>query len=266
MKRLLATLVACFGILAFLSAQNEQKEINEIKRNLDFLYATGTSTKSAEEARENALDLLTLEIEQWLKENGKTDYSGYIAKSKQNTAEIKTQRGSLNRAFVYVKKSDILPYSSEEAVMVVGSRKEEKTAHPADTTSVVVTIPVAPVSSQEVVPQQSAEIESVTQQALLQPTFEPSAAEKKMLLVRDLSEINKYIADGSKDGTVGSYGKYDASTRLFGMSYFYVFDRDKVLAVLRKSGDSLINLSTGSEDTIANYGRCGVVWFQLKEK
>ena len=265
MKRVLTTLAIGFSVFATLSAQNEQAQINDIKRSLDFLYATGTSTRSVEEASANALELLSLEIEQWLQEKGTGDFSGYIAKSKQNVSEIKTKRGSLNRVFAYVKKNDILPYKDEESVMVVTTQKETASI-PVDSISIAAVVSDSSEAKQKDNLQISAEIESVTQQAVQHPTFEPTAEEKKMLLIRNLPEINKYIADGNREGIIGSYGKYDANTRLFGMSYLYVFDRDKVLAVLRKTGNTIINLSTGQDDAVSNYGRCGVVWFQLKEK
>lgn len=259
------TFAICFSVFATLSAQNEQAKINDIKRSLDFLYATGTSARSVEEASDQAFELLSLEIEQWLQEKGTGDFTGYIAKSKQNVSEIKTKRGSLNRVFAYVKKNDILPYKNEESVMVV-TTLEEAEAVPVDSISIVMVASDSSEAKQKENSQVSAEVESITQQAVQHPTFEPNAEEKKMLLIRDLSQINKYIADGSREGIVGSYGKYDTNTRLFGMSYLYVFDRDKVLAVLRKTGDTIINLSTGQDDSVSNYGRCGVVWFQLKEK
>ena len=61
----------CFFLFSTsLCAQNEQQEINEIKSSLNFLYAMGTSKISGEDASTNAKDLLVMEIEQWLKENG----------------------------------------------------------------------------------------------------------------------------------------------------------------------------------------------------
>ena len=133
MKRSLLLLATLAVTSNCLYAQNEQQEINEIKRSLNFLYATGTSTNSAEEASANALELLSLEIEQWLMANVEGDFSGYVAKSKQNVAEIKTQRGRLSRAFVYVKKSDILPYNNEESVMVVNTQDDSNSSVPVDT-------------------------------------------------------------------------------------------------------------------------------------
>ena len=133
MRYFLATLslliLACLPSMA----QDEQKEINKIKKNTNYLYAMGTSSTSAEDASSNARELLALEIEQWLKDNTKGDYSGYIAKSKENVSEIKTQRGNIIRAFVYVSKKDILPFQKEEAALMVGfdTEKKEETPQPA---------------------------------------------------------------------------------------------------------------------------------------
>lgn len=264
MKRSLLLLATLAVTSNCLYAQNEQQEINEIKRSLNFLYATGTSTNSAEEASANALELLSLEIEQWLMANVEGDFSGYVAKSKQNVAEIKTQRGRLSRAFVYVKKSDILPYNNEESVMVVNTQDDSNSSVPVDTVKLV----RSALDIQHLSPEAKTnpEIALVTQQAVLQPTFEVTSIEKEMLKVKNLSQINKYISDGSRVGKVTSYGKYDSTTSLFGKSYLFLFDKDgNVKAVLRKNGNDIINLLTGADDAIANYGRCGVVWFQCKE-
>ena len=101
----------CCTILFFLIvslftavAQNELKKINEIKSDTGYLYATGTSTISCDEASNAAKDLLGLEIEQWLKDCDISDAAGYAAKSKENLSLINTQRGKLFRAFVYIQK------------------------------------------------------------------------------------------------------------------------------------------------------------------
>lgn len=259
MRRILVMLAISIVMSVSLFAQNEQQAINEIKRSADYLYAMGTSTQNADEASENAKELLALEIEQWLKENVKGDYSGYVAKSKQNVAEIKTKRGSLNRAFVYVKKSDILTYSSGESVMVVNTKEEY-----------IVSAPINVDTMRVVEPQKTAVTGAlvaepvVSQPVEAPPAYTPNEQEREMLKVSNFTEINKYLATSEREGKVSSYGKHTDATRLFGKSYLFVFDREKVLAVLRKDGDSVINISTGSNDSVANYGRCGVIWFQLK--
>ena len=49
-----------------LMAQDAQKSMNEIKSNVNYVYATGTSMVSSDEASQNAKDLLNAEIEEWL--------------------------------------------------------------------------------------------------------------------------------------------------------------------------------------------------------
>ena len=107
--------LAC--VVPALAQEDKNAEINKIKRSRDYLTVTGTSMVSAEEASENARMLIDVEIEQWLQENVEGDIAGYIAKSKENLAVIETKRGSLFRAFIYVKKKDILPYYENETVM-----------------------------------------------------------------------------------------------------------------------------------------------------
>lgn len=231
MRKLLIILLLC-GLSPYILAQSEQMRINEVKKNLDYIYATGTSMNSAEEAGDNARELLTLEIDMWLKENGKNDYAGYIAKAIREVSEIKTQRGKLMQVFVYVKKDDILSYKKDEEIIAVTLLDDSSTS------------------------------------AKQQPysMFKLKQAEKDMLSVNNLSMINKYLADGVRDGRVTSYGKYDGEVAMESVIYLFLIDKDgDVIAVLKKNGDNMVNLMTGREDVILNYGKCGVIWFQVKE-
>lgn len=222
-----------FIISPNLYAQNEQMQINEVKKNLDFIYATGTSLNSTEEAGDNARELLALEIDMWLKENGKSDYAGYVTKAIREVSEIKTQRGRLVQVFVYVKKTDILSYQKDEEIIAVTLLDDS--------------------SSQ-----------SVNQQA--NSSFGLKKNEKDMLSVHNLSMINKYLADGIRNGLVTAYGKYDGDSVIESVVYFFLIDKDgDVIAMIKKDGNYMVNLTTGKEDAISNYGKCGVIWFQVKE-
>lgn len=253
MKKFLLTMAVLWAASVTLWAQTEQEKINNIKKSLNFIYATGTSTSNAQEATENAKELLTLEIDQWLKEvvEGE-DYSGYVAKATSKVEEIKTQRGPLMRSFMYVKKTDILPYYKDESIMMV-----TKDGNPSVDTVVID-------NSKEVSESSLREVESVTRQAV--PVFIPTAAEREMLAIRTLREINSYISKGSQSGKVTGYGKYEENTKLFGKSYLYLINKEgNVVAVLRKTGSTLVNLSSGANVAIGDYGRCGVIWFQINE-
>lgn len=90
-------------------AQKSQTEqINQIKKDTNYLYVTGTSMKSEEESYNNAQIMLAAEIEEWLKKEVKGDAKEYIAKAKQNAGIIKTKIGPLFRTFTYIKKTEIL--------------------------------------------------------------------------------------------------------------------------------------------------------------
>ena len=73
-------------------AQKSQTEqINQIKKDTNYLYVTGTSMKSEEESYNNAQIMLAAEIEEWLKKEVKGDTKEYIAKAKQNARNNKTK-------------------------------------------------------------------------------------------------------------------------------------------------------------------------------
>ena len=224
-------LIFC-GLSPHIHAQNEQMQINEVKKNLDFIYATGTSLNSAEEAGDNARELLALEIDLWLKENGITDYAGYVTKAVREVSEIKTQRGKLVQVFVYVKKSDVLSYQKNEEIIAVTLLDESST----------------PVNQRPY------------------PPFELKQIEKDMLSVYNLSMINKYLTDGVRNGIITAYGKNEVDSSMESVVYLFLIDKKgDVIAAIKKDGNYMVNLTTGKEDAIPNYGKCGVIWFQVKE-
>ena len=76
MNRIIMVFIALFTLGQVASAQNEVRSMNDIKNDLNYIYATGTSIVSYEEASQNAKDLLKAEIEDWLKNNGQLEIAG----------------------------------------------------------------------------------------------------------------------------------------------------------------------------------------------
>jgi len=253
MKKILLFLGLICATSFSMWGQTEQEKINTIKNNLNFIYATGISTISAEDATDNAKELLSLEIDQWLKEvvDG-GDYSGYVAKATSKVEEIKTKRGQLIRSFVYVRKTDILPYYKEESIMMVA-----KDSKPTVDTVVVYNTKG---SSKASLP----ENENVNRNAV--PAFVLTDAEREMLTVQTLREVNSYISKGTHSGKITDYGKYDENTKLIVKSYLYLINKEgNVVAVLRKTGSTIVNISSGANVSMGDYRRCGVIWFQINE-
>ena len=232
-----------------LFAQDEQQKINEIKSNRNYLYATGTSTASEQEASDNAQDLLTIEIEQWLKEKTTDDVAGYVAKSQQSLSMIRTQRGKLYRAFVYVKKKDVLPYYKEEEVMIVGFADTQVT------------------TTDSVVPERTiAEEPTIEEMVIEEVVYTPTTKERTMIDVCSFTALNEYINQGRADGSIIEIGKY-STLPTKGTVYVFIHNRQGEIPACMKMTDGIaINLSTGKEDVISNYKGCGAIWIKFKDK
>lgn len=226
MNKIILILFTCLVMYHNVQAQDNQKEINEIKMQPDkYLYAMGRSQKSAEDAYEIAKGQLAYEIETWLNETVGDNYSQYACKPKNNVSEITSkQRGKIMSSFLYVAKADILVVKEGETMIMIPS-----------------SIPV-------------------------RQTFIPTAYEQEMLKISNLDAINDYLFNGAEDGKVSRYGKYDGNTKLSEKTYFFLIDKDgDVVAVLRQNESSIIDLTNGDIVAISDYGRCGVIWFQINE-
>lgn len=254
MKRWISFLLIFFVPVVSFYAQDEKKQINEIKKDLNFLYAMGTSTASSKEASDNARDLLSLEITEWIKENAHEIPYGYIAKLKESISEISTQRGNLFRVFAYVNKSDVLPCEGNESLIIATI---DSSSHPVT----VDTIEVREKATSDL----SADIQKKEEPIPSKKQFSPNDIEKEILNVSDFNAINKYLAAGNANGQILSYGKYNKDVHLPPHSYVFVFNKTgKILAYLSFKDDEFINMKTGAIDAIPNYGKCGAIWFVHK--
>lgn len=230
-------LTLCCHLSAQTAVNNAVKEINAIKSDPNFISAEST-VKDWETAYENAKILLAKEIEEWLIEQGASNIAGVIATANEHILEIKTTRGSLYRAFVYIKKSDLVPYMDKSKLMVIDVNEE------ADS------VPAAVIANE---------------QNMKHPKVVLTTEEKDMLFVKNASEIKPFIQGRQDANEIISFGKY--STLPFeGCSYIFIYDKEgNVPACLRYENGVAINLATGKEENISdNYKGCGGIWFKLK--
>lgn len=245
-------------------AQNEQQEINAIKSDTNFLYSTGTSISSAEEAYENAKDLLGLEIEQWLKENHAQDITGYVAKSKEKMSRIQTKRGNLFRVFAYVNKSEILTYLKDENVVVVelggssaGSSKE---------TGSLKKMTENPVSTKPLELQSTVEKISGTNVVVLgaPSTNVLTSYERRLLEIKRFTMLNDFINQGRADETIVEIGKYSNLPKS-GVVYAFIHNREgDIEACMKVLDGEAINMLTGNKENISTYKGCGAIWIKVK--
>jgi hypothetical protein len=165
-----------------------------------------------------------------------------IVKAKEHFMQLDTRRGELYRAFVYVKKSDIMPvsYKSEVTVFEVAPVAQPKAA------------PAIIISEDAPVEEKKA------------PVLELTSEEKQMKQIRSFYEVEPYIKGLKSRGKLKAYGKY-ATMPEDEDCHLFVYDKQgNISALLRKSGGKQYNLNTLKEDNVKNYKNCGAIWFQLK--
>lgn len=282
--RIAVLLVLFAWAIPTLAQEDKNAEINKIKRSRDYLTVTGTSMFSAEEASENARMLIDVEIEQWLQGNAEGDIAGYVAKSKENLAVIETKRGSLFRAFIYVKKKDILPYYEDETVMaelpnpivtdtpiIVDTMKvEEMTTPPVEKNIVEVKSEEGLVSTIEYLPPVEKPVEEVIVASLESASGGVSnmEEEKSMLKTYSVSSISKYLGKLKQADKLAEYGK-EVAWPSNGVVYFFFADYNNVVrGYIKMTDGTAFNLANGEvvelADYLTKYETGTYIWFTLK--
>ena len=236
-----------------------QQQINAIKMDMDtYLFAEST-TESWESALENAKFLLNIEIENFIKSLGlKDSVEGFVARTSNKMMQLQSMRGSRYRAFIYVKKSEIVPYLAGEEVMYVSTD-----AHSQIT-------PFDPVKAAEEAAEKAAaeqaRLDSIkaAEEAARLEAAKLTDLERDMLNVTSGADIQAFVKGLSNANAIVAFGKFSdmpANTNCL----LFVYNRDKeIVAYLRKTGNTYFNLQTKQTDSITNYKGCGAIWFQPK--
>lgn len=245
--KLLIFIAVCVFSVQTVFAQSRTDTINLIKKSLESVYATGTSMVSVDDARANAMELLDLEIDSWVKGSVSKDSSIDLSNIMSRVSEIVTYRGKLVRSFLFVDKSDLLlSFANKNGyvddVYIDTLISVDRGGDYLDTFQVDQVSP------------------------LLEQEYIPSSCEIEMLKVDDLDAINIYIALGVRSGMVLGYGKYETGMKLYGKTYFFLIDKvGDVVAILRAFSGNMVDLKSGKNVSMDKYGRCGVIWFQIDE-
>lgn len=246
MNKIFLTLFLTFSLVSSSNAQTAaevNKSINKVKRDTMYIYAEST-TKDLSEAYSNARAILEMQVGEWVqKQHPSEGIELCIVKAKEHIMQLDTRRGELYRAFVYVKKSDIMPVAdkSEVTVFEVAPMVESSQAEVAP--AIIVT---------EEAPKQ--------EKAIIELTPE----EKQMKQVKSFYEVEPYINGLKSKGKLQDYGKYATMPKGKDCHLFIYDKQGNISALIRKSGSVQYNLNTLKEDNVQNYKNCGAIWFQLK--
>lgn len=287
-KRLLAVIafMLCFSA-SFAQTDNVQKDINSVKRDTAYIYAEATM-KKIEDAIEGAKAVLELQVAEWLKSQGMSGMETCVTKAKENMMTLQTKRGNFHRAFLYVKKSDIITFASESNVLVMklsdGKSKKDnkvsKTTKPAKPTAPAK--PSTPVADDDTYMTPKKETASKPQKvkkekeqkeemaSVVQPINDGlnSTAERQMKNVANVSDIKPLILSwvDSEKVAPNNYGQ-TSTLPTSGDFHAFVYDRrGNVVAALRHKDGKTFNLNTLEADDMANYkGKgYGVFWVRFK--
>jgi hypothetical protein len=247
MRKLLLTILSVFSLVTISDAETAAevtKSINKVKRDTLYIYAESTN-KDLKEAYNNARTILEMQVGEWVrKQHPSENIEVCIVKAKENFMQLDTRRGELYRAFVYVKKSDIMAVSDKSEVKV---------------------IEIAPTTQSNQVKAEPAIIISEESVAKIDtPVIELTSEEQQMKQVRSFYDVEPYIKGLKSNNRLRAYGKY-ATMPSNEDCHLFVYDKQgNISAMLRKSGTTQFNLNTLKEDNVMNYKNCGAIWFQLK--
>ena len=243
-----------------------QQQINAIKMDMDtYLFAEST-TESWESALENAKFLLNIEIENFIKSLGlKDSVVGFVARASNKMMQLQSMRGSRYRAFIYVKKSEIVPYLAGEEVMNVPTDAHSQIT-PFDPVKAAAEKAAAEKAAAEKAAAEQARLDSIkaAEEAARLEAAKLTDMERDMLAVTAGADIGAFVKELSNNNAIQVYGTFKDMPENTDCLLF-VYNRDKeIVAYLRKTGNTYFNLQTKQTDSITNYKGCGAIWFQPK--
>ena len=243
-----------------------QQQINAIKMDMDtYLFAEST-TESWESALENAKFLLNIEIENFIKSLGlKDSVVGFVARASNKMMQLQSMRGSRYRAFIYVKKSEIVPYLAGEEVMNVPTDAHSQIT-PFDPVNAAAEKAAAEKAAAEIAAAEQARLDSIkaAEEAARLEAAKLTDMERDMLAVTAGADIGAFVKELSNNNAIQAYGTFKDMPENVDCLLF-VYNRDKeIVAYLRKTGNTYFNLQTKQTDSITNYKGCGAIWFQPK--
>ena len=246
-----------------------QQQINAIKMDMDtYLFAEST-TESWESALENAKFLLNIEIENFIKSLGlKDSVVGFVARASNKMMQLQSMRGSRYRAFIYVKKSEIVPYLAGEEVMYASTDSHSKITpfDPVKAAEEAAEKAAAEKAAAEKAAAEQARLDSIkaAEEAARLEAAKLTDMERDMLAVTAGADIGAFVKELSNNNAIQAYGKFKDMPENTDCLLF-VYNRDKeIVAYLRKTGNTYFNLQTKQTDSITNYKGCGAIWFQPK--
>lgn len=237
-KRITAVALSAVAFFSSVSAQtsveDQKKEINKIKKSSSYIYAEATlADKQA--AIDLAKDILYQNVNEWVSKQKKFAGSNSVVTVNTNYAvdDMTLPRGNMYRAFMYVKKSDIIPASNVTVT---------------ETPEMQVAADGKPSSKVEVIAGDT----------------EASAVVSELLKAENTGQLSAVLKQLKQQGKVSDYNKLSALSQPEGY-FMVIFTREGNIEAVLSDGADRVNMKTGQADKIANYKGCGAIGVKINK-
>lgn len=289
--RKILSLVTCLCLFSLIGAAQDEaksfsKQMNELKRSGDYVYAEATASTEAD-AKAACADLLKIEITKEL--SGSDDKSQQIIKdiSEYNIEYLTQPRGELVRVFGYVKKSDIGAETSSKKSKAVEDDIYANTSKKKETA-----VTEEPVAQEPAVSQPTAQETAATQTVASEPAVtQPKAAEAATQTDIQLNTADQGLAKWQIDmiqtvaeqptkmkakSVLNRYKNQNKVKRLGDNTAanprpadtFYIYygaDGAPVALLAPGSGDARYDFFTGTTANASQYSGLEYIWFQISK-
>lgn len=234
-----------------------KKHINKIKKSQSYLSAEAT-LPNEEDALKTANELLVAEINEWVKTKRNSDKVQQIVLQDISSCSDKMnmKRGANVRAFVYVKKSDIVLIKGEGQIILSDNEKGNDLQALSDISEPMKIEKEKPVSKKDKDKIESAVIEKIGADS-------KETSLNAVMGAKNMTDMKAVFADLKAKDAI-KYGTYP-SDEVSGDYYllFYTRAGDVRIVVSVKNG-ILSDLHTQQEVNLSDFSGCGAYWFNLK--
>ncbi len=265
MKKTFILLILSICLCNLLNAQNSSEakaQINKIKRSSQYLSAEATMA-TEEEAFSLAKELLVGEINDWIdsKRNGSAVKQIVLQDINSCTQQMDMKRGVKTRAFVYVKKKDIVLIYGDGQI-VLNSEENGADLQPLSEISTSAQNESSAVTESSETQEAGEVVQDVIEADLsMEPTTKATPLEQ-IIAAGTMSELKPIFASFKNDGKI-SYGNYNANN-IADKCYLLFYTREGTIAgILEKSGNNYTDTKDNSSKSLSDFSGCGAYWFIL---
>lgn len=278
-------LVFYFSFSAFSANAQEQqpsvsKQINQIKRDQQYIYEEATH-ESAAEAESMAFELLLQRVNEYISENGGlSKASNVLVKDVKQKAEVLSMmRGTMYRVFVYVAKKDIEGVSNATVI----NPSSGTTVTVSDNSNTIVDVQQTVVPAEENNAPSPKPEEKQAPKPVIDPMYNNSnnqankqsgnlenplggwqkSAIDGMLDCNDIAAVRAKLNRLKAEYKVKRYGTADNCPSV-DSSWWAIFDKDgKLVTILGPASPQRIDYKNMQYSSLSNYKGMDAIWFTL---